>query len=158
MTNVEDFASRLRALEGDPSPADLKSLPKDDQRFLAAISALLKMDMAPVIKEAIHEELSALFGADPDAGNKLAMLVAISQSLAELDPERVKWFVARHDQSVRSVWGKEKDMLSSVIDSAWTWHMVRPVLKWTVLITLGLIGLFDGGGVTEWLKGLVGLI
>lgn len=158
MGSVEDMAARLRAIEGDVSHEHLRSLPQDDQAFLKALASVLKLDLRPIVGDAIRSELAAMFGADPKADEKLAMLVAISQSLAQLDAEKIAWFVKSHEKSNRNFWGKDRDMLASVLDSAWTWHMVRPVLKWGALVGIGVYGLIDGGSITVWIKGMVGLL
>lgn len=158
MGTVDDMAARWREVGDEWSHDDLRSLPNDDQAFLRALVSVVKLDFQPIMQEIVREEFKSVFGAYPQANETMAMMVAISQSLAQLDEAKIKWFVATHNKSVRNFWGKDRDMLASILDSAWTWQMVRPVLKWAGLVGIGLWGLMDGGSATIWIKTMLGLI
>lgn len=147
MSSVEAMAERIRSLEGDIGGDDLRRLPNDDQKFLAAISALIRVDIHETVHRAFREEMESQMGAD--AKEKLAMLSAIMEIVNGLEPHNVTWLRDKYDRSLRKEGDKEIDIMNQIIDWAWRWQAVRSTAKWLSVISGWIAagyfsGIFDG--------------
>lgn len=150
MGSVEAMAERIRMMEGDIGGDDLRNLPSSDQKIIAAMAALIRVDIHETIHLAVKEEMESRLGKD--AKDKLSMLSAIMEIVNGLEPHNVTWLVDKYERSLRKEGDKEIDIMNQIIDWAWRWNAVRSTAKWLSVISGWIAAGYFGGFFDGWLK------